>query len=286
MELSQILRSIQTNGSIVFVVGVTRASSARDLREIKSNITHTPISAQRFGFHRIEEIFPPDYSSHRRSIWSNESDFLKRLQQKFLDAPQAFHNIVAARLEMLRAAEGKSVGGMRDELFWGSPAGQELRLRPNFAFFPFFHDPTKVTQSEVYFTIASVLHSLRHSEGTRTLQQHEYHRILIHPHTFYRLNDGVVQSALLRSGLPAEFNYTISPELSSEMAEVLRFIFSEIRTERGEACVEFALALAMGQMRLCKADRDRIADFLIHQATPNSFESYLGQFLQSEIDTV
>ena len=108
--------------------------------------------------------------------------------------------------------------------------------------------------------------------------------MLIHPHTFYRLNDGVVQAALLRAAFPTELNYAISPEHSGEMVEVIRFIFSELKTERGEASVEFAVALAMGQLRLCLNDRKFIAKYLLSVAPEGSILKYLAQFIQNEPD--
>jgi hypothetical protein len=284
MELSQILRSIQKNGSIVFLIGLTRAGTRQELSEIKSNITHTPLVARRFGFHRIEEIFPPDYSSSRRSIWGGEVDFLQRLLSEFLEEKPELRPIIEKRIEQIRGVQGISKGGMRNELFWTSSSGTPLSLRSNFAFFPFNYEAHKVTQSEVYFTIASVLHSLRRSDGKRTLRQYEYHRILIHPHTFYRLNDGVVQAALLRAALPGEMNFTLSPEFSGEMAEVLRFVFTQINTERGEAAREFALALAMGQMRLFNSDIKAVATVLLENAGSGVLETCLARYIQSRVN--
>jgi hypothetical protein len=283
MELSQVLRSIQLNASIVFIIGLARANSLEELREIKSNITHTVVSARRFGYHRLEEIFPPDYSAIRRSIWTQEIDMLRRLQSKLLPPEEDVNRHIAERINIIQRAEGTSVVGLTNECFWPSINGTNLRLRPNFAFFKFKHDPSNVTHAEVYFTVACVLHNLRRSKNReRSLKQYEYDRALLHPHNFYRLNDPVIQAALLRAALPVELNYRVDADLSAEMAEVLRFIISEKETERGEAAPEFTLALAMGQLRLAQKDQKEVLELLLNALPSQALISYVAQLAKAD----
>lgn len=74
------------------------------------------------------------------------------------------------------------------------------------------------------------------------------------PKNFERFNDPVIQSASLRSARPVELDYSSSQDYGIMMPELLRFVFTNHAASLGEAARDFALALALGGMRLSAID--------------------------------
>jgi hypothetical protein len=109
--------------------------------------------------------------------------------------------------------------------------------------------------------MSCVLHNLRQNAPShRSLAQSEHNRTLIEPTTFYGLNDGVIQAALLRAALASEIDYRIDETKSATMQEVIKSIFAECTKDRGEATIEFLLALCMQHLRLTPSDTKRLIE--------------------------
>lgn len=258
MELSQVLRTIQANGCIVFVVGVARFSSNSVLEEARSNLTYTGDRSTDFGFHAVDQICVPNNTANRPSSWDDEMDFLKQLQRIY-SSDDELAPILRSRLDQLISAGSDTRCGLQDELFWPNVHGQALSLRPNFAFYRPMMGSDSLSQAEVFFAMSCTLHNLRQrAPAQRSLDQSEHHRTLIEPTTFYRLNDGVVQASLLRSARASEIDYRVDEVKSATMQEVIRSVLIECDKDRGEATIEFLLALAMQQLRLTPSDTKRL----------------------------
>lgn len=249
LAISQILRKIQPNELITYVVGLARLPSSKELARIRKNVTYGQ-KHRKYGFHLIDSTALPLYGPSNQTSWAIESNLWSRVMRTCED--ENARGIIKNRQEHLRLAGSKKYRGMDETLFWPSTSGQPLVLRPGFAFYK-FPQPDKVSQADVFFTIVSVLHSLRlRDSSNRSLRQHEHVRRVISPRNFERFNDGVIQAALLRAAHPAELDYTTSIPFSEDMAQILSSIFEHNMGETGEASTEFLLALAMRKLRLRK----------------------------------
>ena len=284
MEIGQVLRSIQANKAVAFLIGLSRLPGQQELDRVISNLTYTPDSRERFLLYELERIFIPDSTAIRPSIWSQEVAFLRKLRERFLSESTFPEATVEARIAQIHAAEGTDTRGLRDGIFLPDVNDQPLRLRPNFAFLKFDYQNGEITQAEVFFIITSILNDLRHdSSPNRIIFQQEFRRTVIDPQNFHRLNDGIVQAALLRASLPAELDYRITRGMSSDMAEFLAETFATCRQARGEAAPEFLLALAMRQLHLLDEDLRRVVDVAQMNVSANTLESYLCRYILSEL---
>jgi hypothetical protein len=282
MELSQVLRSIQKNGCLAFIIGIARFVTQSALDEARSNVTQTEMRATHFDFHVIETVFVPDNTAHRCSSWDDEQDLLLKLQRR--KCTKKLTEIIENRLQTISGASARDRSGVQDELFWPTVNGKPLVLRPNFAFFQPPSDSNPLTQSEVFFTISAVLHNLRHSQDSdRSLRPLDGRRIVIEPTTFYRLNDGIIQSALLRACLESEIDYRVDETKSATMREVIRSILQDCDKDRGEAASEFLLALCLGRLKLTDTDTEQLIKDMQSKIDSFPILSCLGNYVVEEV---
>jgi len=251
LATSQSLRKIQTNRSIQYLIGVARTKNEQRLEEVKKNLQYGEFGPRDYKCDIVRSIFLPD---EEISPWAHERAFLLHLREVF-GTESSFLPMIDKRIELLDAAPTQ--GGLSANLFWGKPAdGSQMRLRPNFAFWEFDYSSRNITQAEVYFTIAAVLHKFRETQrrGGPEVPQFEHHRTILSPRNFDRFNDGIIQASLLRAAHRWEIDYSIDKELSADMKRILEAAFNNIDNEGGEASVEFMLALAQEKLRLTKED--------------------------------
>ena len=250
LSVSQILRKLQPNELVTYIIGLSRLPRPDELQRIRTNVTYGN-DGRKYGFHSVMQIALPLYGHKNKTSWAIERELLTEIVRECEDkiATQVFEN----RIEEIRLAGSRSHRGMSESLFWTSVVGKPLALRPNFAFFE-FPQPAVVSQADVYFTVLCVLHYLRgRTDSDRSLQQHEHVRRVLSPRNFERFNDGVIQSAILRAALPSELDFSISHSLSQDMLQILGSVFDSANADTGEASVEFLMALATRKLRLDKA---------------------------------
>lgn len=246
-SLSQMLRRIQPNKLITYIVGLARLPTEKELERIRSNVTHSQ-GNRKYGFHLIDAVNLPLYGPNDKTSWEKEGDLWAAVLRICED--ENARQIIKKRLEALRESGKTTERGMDAGLFWPSLSGTELPLRPNFAFYQ-FSQPDVVSQADVFFVIIAILHSLRITTRTaQSLRQHEHVRRVLSPRNFERFNDGIIQAAILRAAHTAELDYSNSRVLSDDMAQILDSIFEHRLGETGEAATEFLLALAMRKLRL------------------------------------
>lgn len=274
LSVAQLLRRIQTNGAITYLVGLSRFESKEAAAEVETNVTYGD-EPKDYGFFSVERVFLPLVGGKAETSWDLELDLINRLLVGRVDDAR---RTLEERSTAIRTAADHAVRGMLNDLFWPRPTGEALTLRPNFAFFDFPYTPeTGVSQADVFFTMLAILHSLRSARDDRdSLYPHEHVRRVLAPRCFDRFNDGVIQSSLLRAAHRAELDYSTDANLSSEMWKVLDFIFQERTSEPGEACREFLLSLALGRLRLRPEDTARLRDRHA-AATPDPVEMLLWQ---------
>lgn len=124
-------------------------------------------------------------------------------------------------------------------------------MNKNFAFFEFSDwQPESIQQSKVYFTILSVIHTIR---TTKEINQTVFERFLLSPENYNRFNDGVIQAAILRGANENELNYQISPKSSQLMSSIICASIDE-SDNKDSAPYEFLMSLCIQKMSLCKSD--------------------------------
>jgi len=281
-EIGQVLRAIQPNHGVVFLIGVSRMTEKKEAERLKSNLTYISGTSERFAYSELERIFVPDNTATGASIWTKEVSLLQKIREMFFAHETFPEGAVQTRIEWIQAAEGRDQRGMLNQIFLPTMQGAHLQLRPNFAFMRFPYDGGKVTQAEVFFIVSCILHELRNStDPKRWIRQEEFRRVILDPKTFDRLNDGIIQAALLRACLPTELDYRLDNLASTEMADFLVEIFETSANARGEAAPEFLLALALGQMHLLSRDLVTVLEAAEKVVRANSMEEYLCRYLRS-----
>lgn len=278
LSISQMLRKIQPNELITYVVGLARLPRDKELNRIRTNVTYGQ-NGRKYGFHLIDSINLPLYGPRNRTSWDREKELWTGVLRTCDDT--SARELIKGRLEQLRLAGSNTKRGMDQDLFWPALSGHPLVLRPGFAFYT-FHTQSPASQADVFFAVLAVLHSLRLKDrSSQSLRQHEHVRHVISPRNFERFNDGIIQAALLRAAHTAELDYSSSRSLSDDMAQILNSILEQGTREAGEAAPEFLLALAMRTLRLDQTAIKQIVD-KHSSATIDPISKQLWQIIQSQ----
>ena len=141
---------------------------------------------------------------------------------------------------------------------------RRLTLRPGFAFWDNDYDDAHDHSAAVLSTIAA---SLQHAREEKSIPDHDrlyssaFQQVVLDPENFSRFNDGIIQAALLRSSYSWELDYSSIPDASRKLGRLLRGLFQNYQREQGEASLEFALALAVGKLKLDRKIHEELVDF-------------------------
>ncbi|MNG10285.1 hypothetical protein D3C84_937440 [compost metagenome] len=87
--------------------------------------------------------------------------------------------------------------------------------------------------------------------------------MLLSPEVFSRFDDGVIQAAFLHAALPTELDYRADETQSLAMSDIIFRLAAGYGYERGEAAMEFVMALAIEKIRLHKTEDTRLRQRLI-----------------------
>ncbi len=198
------------------------------------------------------------------TAWELEKIYLEEMIGVIDDADnKKLYDFVNSRLDFLR--ENKKQKGFNENVFLPQTNGQELRLRKSFAFWDFNYEESNVNQSEVYFTVSTILSNLNTKpiNSHPSLKQSNYIRNILSPRNFHRYNDGIIQASILRSGKTAFFAYDLDGESSIQMKDFLLSIIENYNTPDGEAILEFLLAIGIHKLKLKKEDLHEVLNFAI-----------------------
>jgi hypothetical protein len=184
------------------------------------------------------------------SAWTRENSLVRKwienIEAEQVPASPETITKLRQRLETLSDLTAGNANG----LFWPTSGGHQLILRQTFAFWPTFtYEDRTTSQADVFVTIGSVLENLRIGPKPK-LHHTSFYHTLLSPACFGRFNDGVIQSSLLRAALPQELNYGAAAAVSEDMANLVSSVLRNWNNARGEACMEFLIALASKRMTL------------------------------------
>jgi hypothetical protein len=118
-------------------------------------------------------------------------------------------------------------------------------------------------EASSYLAIASVVQNAREFENNaKRLKSTLYETVVLDPENFLRFNDGILHACLLRSSQSFELDYSMSPDMSSAMREILEKLLVNHAKPYGESAPEFAAALASGHLRLTNDDLQRLVNYV------------------------
>ncbi|OGG93997.1 MAG: hypothetical protein A2527_09065 [Candidatus Lambdaproteobacteria bacterium RIFOXYD2_FULL_50_16] len=268
LGVSQVLRNLQRNHGITYLIGIDRLPSQSESNELRTNLTYGQ-KAKDYGYFVVNNIELPHSREAFQTSWQKEAKFLTSEIIPFcvLNSCKTLPDF-QNRLKLLIDSPNK---GLVDNLYWDSAPGVPLQLRKHTAFLKEKdYDVEDFSQADIYLLVSSVLHQLRSEKQKgkqkfqkdqkledRWLSTHEHSKAILSPFNFDRFNDGVLQASILRAALPAELDYS-ERKYSTQIREFLLYLTRQASSSAnghpGEALREFILCIAMGKMKLDKYD--------------------------------
>lgn len=253
-DVSRDLRTSFPNAPQTYIIGFAKPSSAQRLKTLKDSLIRTSQATYHDCLWVDSLPFAPAAKSN---AWIREREFLERTLNSHQNndaIPASSRERLTARLRRL----GQTAQSLRDDLFVGNLESRPLRLQHGFIFWPPELPDRPHTQADVYYTIATILQTLRANvskPNSKALHADGLQQTLLDPANFGRFNDGIIQASLLRAALPHELNYSADPVHSSEISRIIRRVIESASRPRGEAAAEFLLAVLTGQLTVRKEDR-------------------------------
>jgi hypothetical protein len=236
------LRGIDPSATIIYLVGFSKLPTKESFEQLEKDLC--------LGGHELVVLRScslPRFSDTAKSAWHIEKEILSAfgdVEDPLSDVVKKLPVLLNERLQLLDNNLSTD-----NDLFLKSAKGDVLKLRNTFAFWIGLNLETeKSSQSDVYWTMQAILHDLRakNVNGLATT----YHSTLISPVCFDRFNDGVIQACLLRAAKPIELNYAVDEIYSRQITDIIISIVQNWNNPQGEACLEFLLALWIGQLKV------------------------------------
>lgn len=258
IDVSRTLRPISTVKSISYFVLVDRSPTEKRARETLQSVTTTE-DGHRYDYHVTVRLPLPDPSEVTRNAWEQETDLLHRLLESCPNGD--LRTKLEQRRDSLDAAKSDKQRGLQVDLFWPSENNENLVLSPGFVFLPKEFDALRASEADVYSIIRCLLHSLRTKgrDGKEpALRQHPLHRKVLDVSVFYRFNDSMLQAAMLRAAAPAELDYSYSG--TKDQSASARLLLVRMFKDQTAPATEFALALAVGRLRISEDDKKQVLD--------------------------
>jgi len=279
LYLSRSLRPID-GLRIIYFIGLTRTTNEQHLNFLKSNLKQGRYGNETYTFINVYNFYMINQSID--TTWLKEIEFLRNLkifnEEKSKD--KGIFNFLNNRISYLEDGMNDKFKGLSNQIFYPNLIkDEELKLRKNFAFLSF----NDLSQSDVYFTISSIINHLRNSNDlNRCLKQTEYVRNMIEPGNFNRFNDGIIQSSILRVANKDELAYSLDYDLSKKMLDLLSTMIKNYKTDQGEGLFEFIYALATQKMTLYKIHLSEICK-LIKEHIKHPLFQFLIDFIEMKV---
>ena len=267
LAASRELRCIPESASILYLVGFSKLPTTDSLEQLKKDL--------RQGGHEcvvLTECPLPRVKENTKTAWDWETEELNKWSDPFSGHDDGLPTLLNERVNFLTSEANDP-----DKLFLPDSDGNNLALRNTFVFWSDLglgDCAANATQSDVYWTIQSVLHDLRIGSDQNGLSS-TYHTTLISPACFDRYNDGVIQACLLRAAKPVELNYAVDSKFSRQMTDVIYSVISNWSNPHGEATLEFLLALWTERLRLIDDHLKNLLSNLTHEIRTDMPEEML-----------
>lgn len=281
-NLLYLSRSLRPNEGlrIIYFVGLTRTRNEKHLNFLKSNLKQGRYGIETYTFINVYNFYMINQSID--TTWLSEIEFLRELKifNEENKNDKLIFDFLITRINYLENGMSDEYRGLSNKIFYPNfIKNEELNLRKNFAFLSF----NDLSQSDVYFTISSIINHLRNSEDlNRCLKQTEYVRNIIEPGNFNRFNDGIIQSSILRIASKDELAYSLDYDLSKKMLDILSTMIKNYNTDQGEGLFEFIYALATQKMTLYKIHLIEICK-LIKEYVKHPLYQFLIDFIEKKV---
>ncbi|MFP3549130.1 hypothetical protein SB861_00280 [Paraburkholderia sp. SIMBA_049] len=248
LSISRDLRDVHS-GPRTYFIGAQIAETAAQLSALPLNLKHSASGAEI----RIERFAGIAVGQGIDESFEEELQAFRNIQRQ-LGAP------FASRLELLAGSTnglGNAVFIPRDDSLV-----EDMRLRPDFAYWDGFYEERNDTNAAVLATAGALLQNAR--EGKKFANESDrlatdaFQQVILNPENFTRYNDGAIQAALLRCARPSELDYSREASASQFMLDLLANIFEQHDRRQGEAACEFAFALYTRKMRLQQQHLDEL----------------------------
>lgn len=266
LHISRLMRKHEQM-SLIYFVGILRTSNEEYSKTLISNLSKGKNSHDERPFIAVEKINCT--IEQKNTSWFKEEKFLAELIGNINETQEGYlYKFIEKRLAILRS--NKEDVGFSSNVFMQKSNGDSLVLQKNFAFWGFAYKEKEAFQSEVYFTISSIITFLENKKinSHPSLQQSNYIRNILSPANFQRFNDGVIQASILRAAKAEYFAYDYDTDASIEMKTLLFSMIEQYNTAHGEAILEFLLAIGLKKLRLKKADLVEVIEKAISCENP------------------
>jgi len=275
-SISRDLRNVQESGTTWYIAPVLRSIANDGIDRLRRVLGFGEFGPNTFSLHHCMLMALPDCANP--CSWDIELQIIRELKEWIYSQNEA----VPIDLDKREALLMKSVAvGLANQLFWPSPSGKELSLRHDFSLVT---SSRAFSQADVYAVMAIALHRLRQGAGAdRRLLYTPFSRSVIAPSVFSKFNDGVIQASILRAAREHELHYANCEESTSKaMLETLSNEVQEIKIGRGEATMEFLLAMLSGRLTLHSQHARQFCDEVL-AVSPGSSVALAAKFLKSTL---
>lgn len=240
---------------ITYVVGFAKFNDPASFSKLKRDLTFNNGSKElgNHSFIAIEEIILPIYE-HRSHSWERETDLIKAVKSMTINTSESLEKL-EARDKFLRTAADSSMEGVGDHIFHFSPSNEKMVLGPTFAFWAEMDAQAQFEhQATVYYTISSILQSLRYLKPSRDDIPLGAGYIVrqLDPLIFDRFNEGVIQASILRAAKPRELDYSADDTSSKIVGSLVVRMMKNPLDRSSEALPEFIIALCTGKLQIKK----------------------------------
>lgn len=249
LEISRDLRNVCPKAPIIYLVGLGKIASEERRDLLRRTLVQSPLHVHHL-LEIVEELILPGPPTP--NAWIEELGLLQETRDRW---PEECRDILEGRLNRLVQASEPLI----DDLFVANDGVTTLKLQQGFAFWPSVF--TGNSQADVFYTISAVMQQLRTapaSAGEQALRTNWLQQTLLSPENFGRFNDGIIQASILRGAKAAELDYRDDPGVSAEAARIVRKILEASDRARGEAAVEFLIAIATRRLRVRDEHLDKI----------------------------
>ncbi len=243
-KCSMLLRNYG-NSNINFVSGFVRFYDKNVYRIIKNNLTYGEYGFNTHNFYSIEEIYLPNEDSKSLS-WEKELNLIEKvLNDEFNELGISVNTNLKEYLE--KRKQSLSSNSLINNLYLPSIKYRNFKLNKNFAFFNDRNwEPKDIKQSQVYFTLLSVLHNYK---LTNMVKQTLYERYILDPENFIRFNDSIIRATFLRCCSKEELNYDLDYKSSEKITNIIYGLVTDL-TKGDNIIYEFLLAICINKLTI------------------------------------
>ncbi|WP_211442734.1 hypothetical protein [Collimonas humicola] len=242
LSISRDLRALHA-GARTYVIGAQVAETRAQIIALNRNLEYSATKAQIL----IETFSSLAIGVGLGDSYVEEHDFVANFPT------DALGDLITARKGILPGNRT----GFNDNTFLptGPNLTDNLKLRPDFAFWQFEYNDEESHVPALFATIAAILQHARESKFDAVenrLASDAFQQVILDPENFSRYNDGAIQASLLRAAHRGELDYSSERVASQYILDFLIKIFSQHDHPQGEAALEFALAIRVGRLKLMK----------------------------------